>query len=46
MILRITSRSIFKDLSIVSFLPKALQKFSKTKMGKLEKIEGIELIRY
>ncbi len=35
----------FKDLSIVSFLPKALQKFSKTKMGKLEKIEGIELIR-
>ena len=35
----------YKDLSIVSFKPKALNKFSKSKMGELEKIEGIELLR-
>ena len=35
----------YKDLSIVSFKPHVLKKFSKLKMGKLEKIEGIELIR-
>ena len=35
----------FKDLSIVSFLPKALAKFAREKMGYLEKIEGIELLR-
>lgn len=35
----------YKDLSIVSFLPKALKKFAHSKMGYLEKIEGIELLR-
>ena len=35
----------YKDLSIVSFKPNALKKFSKLKMSNLEKIEGIELIR-
>ncbi len=35
----------FKDLSIVSFKRKALLEFSKFKIGKLEKIEGIELLR-
>lgn len=35
----------YKDLSIVSFKPKALKSFSKLKMGKIEKIEGIELLR-
>ncbi len=35
----------FKDLSIVSFKQKALLDFSKFKMGRLEKIEGIELLR-
>jgi 3-deoxy-manno-octulosonate cytidylyltransferase (CMP-KDO synthetase) len=35
----------FKDLSVISFKPKALQKFSKLKQGDLEKIEGIELLR-
>ena len=35
----------FKDLSIVSFKPKALEKFSKVGMSKIEKEEGIELLR-
>ena len=35
----------FKHLSVVSFLPKALKKYSQMKMGKIEKIEGIELLR-
>ena len=35
----------FRDLSIVSFIPKILIKYSKLKMGFNEKIEGIELIR-
>tara|TARA_B100000035_G_scaffold315397_1_gene335798 strand:- start:6403 stop:7140 length:738 start_codon:yes stop_codon:yes gene_type:complete len=35
----------YKNLSIISFKPKALEKFFKSKMGKLEKIEGIELMR-
>ena len=35
----------FKDLSIVSFKQKALENFAKFKMGKLEQIEGIELLR-
>ena len=35
----------FKDLSIVSFKPDVLKKFSKFKMGVLEAIEGIELLR-
>ena len=35
----------FRDLSIVSFLPQALKKYNKMKLGKIEKIEGIELIR-
>jgi len=35
----------FKDLSIVSFKPKALKKYYEAKTGEIEKIEGIELIR-
>jgi 3-deoxy-manno-octulosonate cytidylyltransferase (CMP-KDO synthetase) len=35
----------FRDLSIVSFFPKALKEYSKMKLGKIEKIEGIELLR-
>ena len=35
----------FKDLSIVSFKQKALENFAKFKLGKLEQIEGIELLR-
>ncbi len=34
-----------KHLSIISFLPKALSKFCKSKQTRLEKIEGIELMR-
>ena len=34
--------SYFKDLSVISFKPKILQKFSKLKVGALEKIENIE----
>lgn len=34
-----------KHLSIISFLPKALKKFSCHKQTRLEKIEGIELMR-
>lgn len=37
--------SYFKDLSVISFKPKILQKFSKLKVGALEKIENIELLR-
>ena len=35
----------YKNLSIVSFKPEALKKFCESKMTKLEKIEGIELMR-
>lgn len=35
----------YRDLSIVSFLPSALKKYSKMKTGSVENIEGIELIR-
>lgn len=35
----------FKDLSIVSFKQKALKDFANFKVGELEKIEGIELLR-
>ena len=35
----------YKNLSIISFKPEALEKFYKSKMGKLEKIESIELMR-
>jgi|TARA_B110000483_G_scaffold217551_1_gene270048 3-deoxy-manno-octulosonate cytidylyltransferase (CMP-KDO synthetase) len=35
----------YKNLSIISFKPDALEKFYRSKMGKLEKIEGIELMR-
>ncbi len=35
----------YKDLSIVSFKNEALKKFAKLKIGKLEEIEGIELLR-
>jgi|TARA_Y100000389_G_scaffold142831_1_gene140940 3-deoxy-manno-octulosonate cytidylyltransferase (CMP-KDO synthetase) len=35
----------YKNLSIISFTPQALKKFYKAKMGKLEKTEGIELMR-
>lgn len=34
-----------KHLSIISFKPKALQNFANKKMGNLESIEGIELLR-
>ena len=34
-----------KHLSIISFLPKALKKFCEKKQTRLEKIEGIELLR-
>jgi len=34
-----------KHLSIISFLPSALKKFSEHPQTKLEKIEGIELLR-
>ena len=35
----------YRDLSIVSFLPNILKKYSKLKMGFNEKVEGIELMR-
>ena len=35
----------YKNLSIVSFKPKALKKFFYSKMGEIEKIENIELMR-
>jgi 3-deoxy-manno-octulosonate cytidylyltransferase (CMP-KDO synthetase) len=35
----------YKDLSIVSFKPNSLKKFAESEMGKIEKQEGIELIR-
>ena len=39
------SNFYLKHLSIISFLPHALRKFSKNKQTRLEKIEGIELMR-
>ena len=35
----------YKNLSIISFKPSALKKFYNAPMGKLEQIEGIELMR-
>ena len=35
----------YRDLSIISFHPQALKKYSKMKMGIVENAEGIELIR-
>ena len=35
----------YKNLSIISFKPEALKRFYKAKMGEIEKIEGIELMR-
>ena len=35
----------FKNLSIISFKPSALKTFFNSKMGNIEKIEGIELMR-
>jgi len=35
----------YKNLSIISFKPKALKKFYHSKMGEIEKIENIELMR-
>ncbi len=35
----------YKNLSIISFTPEALKKFHNSKMGILEKIENIELMR-
>jgi len=35
----------YKNLSIISFKPKALKKFYYSKMGEIEKIENIELMR-
>ena len=35
----------FKHFSIVSIKPLALKKYTQLKMGKIEKIEGIELLR-
>tara|TARA_B100000963_G_scaffold139874_1_gene121799 strand:- start:1095 stop:1823 length:729 start_codon:yes stop_codon:yes gene_type:complete len=35
----------YKDLSVISFKPKALQNFAKLRPGNLELIEGIELLR-
>ena len=35
----------YKNLSIISFKPEALKRFYKSNMTKLEKIEGIELMR-
>ena len=37
--------SYFNDLSVISFKPKILQKFSKLKVGNLEKVQNIELLR-
>lgn len=37
--------SYYKNLSIISFKPQALKKFYYSKMGLIEKIEGIELMR-
>ena len=39
------SNYYLKHLSIISFLPKALKKFSEHKQTRIEKIEGIELMR-
>ena len=35
----------YRDLSIISFKPKALKHYNSLKMGRLENIEGIELLR-
>ncbi len=40
-----TKVSYYKNLSIISFTPNALKKFYYSKMGSVEKIEGIELLR-
>ena len=40
-----TKVTYYKNLSIISFKPDALKKFYYSKMGLIEKIEGIELLR-
>ncbi len=40
-----TNKYFKKHLSIISFKPNALIKFSQTKETSLEKIEGVELLR-
>ncbi len=42
---RVKKKTLLKHLSIISFKPEALKKFFFSKQTKLEKIEGIELIR-
>ena len=42
---KIKNKFLKKHLSIISFKPKSLLKFSKSKKTKLEKIEDIELLR-
>jgi len=42
---KILSKKIKKHLSIISFLPESLIKYSKTKKTNLEQIEDIELLR-
>lgn len=39
------TKYLYKHLSIISFKPKALEKFSQAKQTILEKIEGVELLR-
>ena len=38
-------KTLLKHLSIISFKPEALKKFFFSKQTKLEKIEGVELLR-
>ncbi|MAV05569.1 MAG: hypothetical protein CMI71_00985 [Candidatus Pelagibacter sp.] len=39
------NKFVDKHLSIISFKPNALKLFTKSKQAKLEKIEGVELLR-
>ena len=45
MIIEKKNITYYKNLSIISFKPKALKKFYHSKMGEIEKIENIELMR-
>ena len=38
-------QNFYKQLSVISFKPNALQEFAKNKITNLEKVENIELIR-
>ena len=42
---RMKKKTLLKHLSIISFKPEALKKFFHSKQTKLEKIEGVELLR-